>query len=213
MSPSTVERYMRVARMLEDKFVTLTNLEPTALYLLSAPSTPGEVRREIFDRAAKGEKVRVAQIKASIRDSQPRLPSPAPAPVAPPSPHPEPLPEPTESEPEEEDDDYDNEAPDPKVTEALVAHRATVNRLNAAQKERFWRELGYIKRPALRKVSRPERWQNAVSELEELQSEYQGWLDSIPENLQYGAKAEQLQNIVDLDLSELQGVDFPRMMG
>jgi hypothetical protein len=63
------------------------------------------------------------------------------------------------------------------------------------------------------KISRPKRWQNAVAELEELQSEYQDWLDSIPENLQGSEKAEQLQAIVDIDLSELLGVDFPRMMG
>jgi hypothetical protein len=60
-----------------------------------------------------------------------------------------------------------------------------------------------------RQPSRPQRWQAAVEALEAIQSEYQEWLDSLPENLGSGNKAEQLRAIVDIDLSELQTVDFP----
>ena len=49
--------------------------------------------------------------------------------------------------------------------------------------------------------------------LRAIQSEYQDWLDNLPENLASGNKAEQLQAIVDIDLSELEGVNFPSGRG
>lgn len=49
----TATRFMQVA----NKFVNLTNLEfaPSALYMLSAPSTPNEARDEALSRADAGE--------------------------------------------------------------------------------------------------------------------------------------------------------------
>jgi hypothetical protein len=42
------------------------NLPVSSLYLLAAPSTPEEVRTEVLDRAAKGEKVTHKEVKEAI---------------------------------------------------------------------------------------------------------------------------------------------------
>jgi hypothetical protein len=67
-------------------------------------------------------------------------------------------------------------------------------------------ELDY--RPADRR-SKAQRWQDAVDELKGLQNEYQMMLDSLPVNLQNGTRAEKLQAVMDIDLSELEGADLP----
>jgi DNA repair exonuclease SbcCD ATPase subunit len=70
-------------------------------------------------------------------------------------------------------------------------------------------------------VSRPKRWakacsdasaalgdlQEAISELQSLQEEYQEWADNLPENLQSSALADKLQTIVDLDLSQIDQIE------
>jgi hypothetical protein len=75
--------------------------------------------------------------------------------------------------------------------------------------------------------SRPARWadacdraRSAIEELIDLQSEYQEWLDTLPENLQDGATAEKLTEVADLDLEsardaidEATSVDLPRGFG
>lgn len=59
--------------------------------------------------------------------------------------------------------------------------------------------------------SRGQRWQDAVAELVELQGEYQGWLDALPEG---GSEAtrEALEAICSIDLSDLE-VEPPRGFG
>jgi len=47
----------------------------------------------------------------------------------------------------------------------------------------------------------------------ELQSEYQAWLDILPENLANTATADTLQMICELDLSDLANVEPPRGFG
>jgi hypothetical protein len=47
----------------------------------------------------------------------------------------------------------------------------------------------------------------------ELQAEYAGWLDALPDNQQDSGLADALRAIVDLDLSELQAVEPPRGFG
>ena len=47
----------------------------------------------------------------------------------------------------------------------------------------------------------------------ELQAEYVGWLEALPDNQQGGALAEALRAIGELDLSELQAVEPPRGFG
>lgn len=87
--------------------------------------------------------------------------------------------------------------------------------------------------------SRPKRWQEALtkmqvgfdeleaglSDLADLQNEYEEWLSNLPENLQNsGPLAEKLQAIVDLDINgvldgvqdlmqEAEGMDLPRGFG
>jgi hypothetical protein len=61
--------------------------------------------------------------------------------------------------------------------------------------------------------SRVQRWRDAVMELQELQDEYQAWLDALPQNMEDSTTAEALRAICDLDLSELEGIVPPRGFG
>jgi hypothetical protein len=69
-----------------------------------------------------------------------------------------------------------------------------------------------IRRPVDRR-SRIQRWNDTIAAAVELQAEYAGWLDALPDNQQDSALAEALQAIVELDLSELQAVEPPRGFG
>lgn len=61
---------------------------------------------------------------------------------------------------------------------------------------------------------------NAKSTVEELRDEMQDWYDGIPENLQSGSKAEDVQAAIDsleeiissMEDIDFSGVDFPSMM-
>ena len=68
------------------------------------------------------------------------------------------------------------------------------------------------RRPADRR-SRIQRWNDTIAAAVELQAEYVGWLDALPDNQQDSALAEALRAIVELDLSELQAVEPPRGFG
>lgn len=84
--------------------------------------------------------------------------------------------------------------------------------------------------------SRPARWADAcararaaadeleaaVSDLRDLQSEYEEWRDNLPENLQSSALSEKLNEVCDLQLDDLvdtsviddaEGIDLPRGFG
>ena len=61
--------------------------------------------------------------------------------------------------------------------------------------------------------SRPQRWQDAVRTLLDLQGEYQAWLDNLPDALQESALAHKLEAICELDLAELESVEPPRGYG
>jgi hypothetical protein len=61
--------------------------------------------------------------------------------------------------------------------------------------------------------SRLQRWLDAVAELQELQDEYQAWLDALPQNIADSATAEALRAICDLELSELESIVPPRGFG
>lgn len=78
-----------------------------------------------------------------------------------------------------------------------------------------------------KKQSRAQRWSeacsdaiDALSRLVDLQSEYQDWLDNLPENLADSPVGEKLQAVCDLDLSgaqstveEAEGLDLPQGFG
>ena len=68
------------------------------------------------------------------------------------------------------------------------------------------------RRPADRR-SRFQRWHDAVADLQELQSDYQAWLDALPENMADSGVADALRAICDLDLSELQSIVPPKGFG
>jgi hypothetical protein len=61
--------------------------------------------------------------------------------------------------------------------------------------------------------SRLQRWRDVVAELQELQDEYQTWLDALPQNMADSGMAEALRAICDLDLSELESIVPPRGLG
>ena len=67
------------------------------------------------------------------------------------------------------------------------------------------------RKPADRR-SRPQRWQDAVTELLALQADYQQWLDGLPESLTDTPMADALRAVCELDLSVLE-VDPPRGFG
>lgn len=68
------------------------------------------------------------------------------------------------------------------------------------------------RRPVDRRT-RPQRWHDAVAELLALQIIYAAWANALPDALRDTPTAEALQAIVDLDLSELEGIKPPRGYG
>ena len=91
--------------------------------------------------------------------------------------------------------------------------------LTNAQRQRRYRERRKAQQPRLRyrrpqdRSSRPQRWQDAVRTLLDLQDEYQAWLDNLPDSLEESALAHKLQAICALDLAELESVEPPRGFG
>jgi hypothetical protein len=69
-----------------------------------------------------------------------------------------------------------------------------------------------LRRPTDRR-SRIQRWNDTIAAAVELQAEYAGWLDALPDNQQDSALADALRAIVELDLTELQAVQPPRGFG
>ena len=69
-----------------------------------------------------------------------------------------------------------------------------------------------IRRPADRR-SRTQRWNDTIAALTELQVEYGGWLDALPDHQQDSTTAEALRAIVELDLCELLAIEPPRGFG
>jgi hypothetical protein len=70
LSEATAYNMMQAAENLGDRFVTITNIGPSALYALAAPSTPETVRQEIESRAAAGEKITVVEVERLKREAR-----------------------------------------------------------------------------------------------------------------------------------------------
>ena len=68
------------------------------------------------------------------------------------------------------------------------------------------------RRPVDRR-SRPQQWNDAVRTLLVLQDQYREWRDALPESLAESATAALLNEVCDLDLSELEAVELPRGFG
>ncbi len=64
MSLSSATKLMQVGSTFGDsKSVIITDLKPTALYMLAAPSTPESVRTEVIERVENGESINLAEIQ------------------------------------------------------------------------------------------------------------------------------------------------------
>lgn len=68
----SADKFMQVADRFGDKIVNFTNLSPSVLYALAAPSTPDDVVDEIKDRAANGEHVGVKELKEKLKEQKAR---------------------------------------------------------------------------------------------------------------------------------------------
>ena len=88
-----------------------------------------------------------------------------------------------------------------------------------AQRQRRYRERHQAPQPQVHyrrpqdRRSRPQRWQDTVPTLLDLQGEYQAWLDNLPASLGESATAHQLAEICALDLTELDSAEPPRGFG
>ena len=102
--------------------------------------------------------------------------------------------------------------------------RRTAPPLSNAERQARWRArcraqqetvvaVQRSRKPTADRRSRPRRWQDAVSELLALQTEYAVWLEALPDSLQDTATAEALQVIVELDLDALASAAPPRGYG
>lgn len=63
MSEWSAQKFMQAFKQYGSKSLIITDLSPTVLYELSAPSTPEPVREAIESRAASGESVTVKEVK------------------------------------------------------------------------------------------------------------------------------------------------------
>ncbi len=77
-----------------------------------------------------------------------------------------------------------------------------------------------------RPMSRPQRWADAVNrarnalgefdsamqDLEDLQGEYQEWLDNLPEMAQGGALEDKLNEVIGLDIQRAEDSDLASML-
>lgn len=75
MSQSSATKIMQVAHSFNGKFVNFTNLNPSVLYQLAAPSTPSEVINQATQKAESGEKVTnkdIAEWKQKAKEAEER---------------------------------------------------------------------------------------------------------------------------------------------
>ena len=67
--------------------------------------------------------------------------------------------------------------------------------------------------PAPARRSRSKRWNDALSEMIAVQTECAAWFEALPESLRDSATATALQDLIDLDLDAIAGVQPPRGYG
>lgn len=71
----TAQRYMMVWEAFKnDNLSCLDMIDPSALYLLAAPSTSSDVRNQALRRASRGERVTHAAVKAALDGEEPLEP-------------------------------------------------------------------------------------------------------------------------------------------
>lgn len=70
ISERTAENYMSAAHLARDNPEIISALKPAALYLLSAPSTPSEIRDEALERARAGKAPDIGTIRMAIAEAR-----------------------------------------------------------------------------------------------------------------------------------------------
>ena len=65
-SERTAERFMQAAEVFGEKSDTVSVLDPTAIYLLSAPSTPDKVRKDVLARLERGEAMSAEGVRTLV---------------------------------------------------------------------------------------------------------------------------------------------------
>jgi hypothetical protein len=105
--------------------------------------------------------------------------------------------------------------PDPKVASTVKEKPVTINRSDSESPARPlpWPRAGDQALTAVATPTRPLPFHDAfqaaaaaIDELLELQSEYQSWLDGLPENLQSSAVSEKLDTVCGLDFEGAQAI-------
>ena len=66
---------------------------------------------------------------------------------------------------------------------------------------------------ATQPISRPARWALCVETMMEIQDEYRAWQESLPEGLRDSPMGRRLEEVVNLDLSELENIELPLGFG
>ncbi len=69
----TAQNYMRAAQSFADKSELVSHLPPATVYALAAPSTPGELRRQIVERLRAGERMHPDAISDAVRMARQQL--------------------------------------------------------------------------------------------------------------------------------------------
>jgi len=84
---------------------------------------------------------------------------------------------------------------------------------NAERQRRYRRRQRALQRQRRQPQSREHRWFAAVTALQELQAEYQQWLENLPDSLRESPVGQKLEEVCNLDLESLADVDLPRGWG
>jgi hypothetical protein len=74
LSPRTAQLMMRASEWAEGKHEIVSHLEPTAIYLLTAPSTPDAVRQEVLSRLEEGKRPAPNVVKQMIQAARQKRP-------------------------------------------------------------------------------------------------------------------------------------------
>jgi hypothetical protein len=72
LSDRTAENYIRAAEWCADKFETVSNLQPAAVYLLASSRTPESAKQDVMTRLQKGEEVTVGAVRVLVRHARAR---------------------------------------------------------------------------------------------------------------------------------------------
>ena len=70
MNIRTAQRFMRAAEWAEGKNDTVSHLPPTMVYLLSAPSTPESIQRQVLDDLEAGKPINQHEVRGAVAEAK-----------------------------------------------------------------------------------------------------------------------------------------------